>query len=94
MFDPQQSVEQMMGFHGQTGGFDLIAIESSEPLIIKFRVKEKASSTIGIGNIQLKDAQSGVVDSFGLRAIPAGTVVENVKLDAAERPAAGVVCRS
>jgi retinol-binding protein 3 len=52
-FDPQQSVERMMGFHGQTGGFDLLAIESSEPLLIKFRVKEKASSTIGIGSIQL-----------------------------------------
>ena len=85
MFDPQQSVERMMGFRSQTGGFDLITIESSEPLMIKFRVKEKASSTIGIGNIQLKDAQSGVVDSFNLRAIPAGAVVENVKLDAAER---------
>src|SRR5258707_523674 len=38
-FDPQQSVERMMSFHNQTGGFDLITIESSEPLLIKFRVK-------------------------------------------------------
>jgi hypothetical protein len=85
MFDPQQSVERMMGFHSQTGGFDLLAIESSEPLLIKFRVKEKANTTVGIGSIQLKDAQSGLVDSFNLRAIPPGAVVENVKLDAAER---------
>jgi hypothetical protein len=84
-FDPQQSVERMMGFRGETGGFDLLAIESSEPLLIKFRVKEKVSPTIGIGSIQLKDAQSGVVDNFNLRAIPPGAVVENVKLDAAER---------
>jgi hypothetical protein len=84
-FEPQQSLERMMGFHNQTGGFDLIAIESSEPLMIRFRVKEKASSTIGIGSIQLKDAQSGVVDRFNLRAIPPGAVVENVKLDASER---------
>ena len=84
-FDPQQSVERMMGFHGQTGGFDLLAIESSEPLLIKFRVKEKASPTIGIGSIQLKDAQSGIVDNFNLRAIPPGAVVENVKVDAAAR---------
>jgi hypothetical protein len=59
-FEPEQSVERMMGFHSQTGGFDLVSIESSEPLLIKFRVKEKASSTIGIGSIQLKDAQSGL----------------------------------
>jgi Peptidase family S41/N-terminal domain of Peptidase_S41 in eukaryotic IRBP len=84
-FDPEQSVERMMGFHNQTGGFDLLAIESSEPLRIRFRVKEKASSTVGIGNIELKDAQPGVVESFSLRAIPPGAVVENVKLDASER---------
>jgi hypothetical protein len=84
-FEPQQSVERMMGFRSQTGGFDLVAIESSDPLMVKFRVKEKASSTIAIGSIQVKEAQSGVVDSFNLRAIPPGAVVENVKLDGSER---------
>src|ERR1700732_3258699 len=84
-FEPEQSVERMMAFHSQTGGFDLVAIESSEPLFIKFRVKEKASSTVGIGSIQLKDAQSKVVESFNLRAIPPGAVVEDVKLDGPER---------
>jgi retinol-binding protein 3 len=84
-FDPQQSVERMMGFHDRTGGFDLLGIESSEPLLIKFRVKEKASPTMGIGSIQLKSDNSGVVDNFSLRAIPPGAVVENIKLDAAER---------
>src|SRR3984893_8784872 len=84
-FEPEQSVERMMAFHSQTGGFDLVAIESSEPLFIKFRVKEKASSTVGRGSMQLKDAQSGVVESFNLRAIPPGGVVENVNLDAPER---------
>jgi retinol-binding protein 3 len=84
-FEPERSVERMMGFHSQTGGFDFQAIESSEPLLIKFRVKEKASPTIGIGSIQVKDAQSGIVDNFNLRAIAPGAVVENVKLDAAER---------
>ena len=67
-----------MGFRDQTGGFELLAIESSEPLLIKFRVKEKASPTVGIGSIQLKDDNSGVVESFGLRAIPLGAVVENI----------------
>jgi retinol-binding protein 3 len=84
-FEPQQSVDRMMGFHNQTSGFDLIAIESSQPLMVKFRVKEKASSTIAIGSIQVKEAPSGVVESFSLRAIPPGAVLENVKLDAAAR---------
>jgi hypothetical protein len=84
-FDPQQSVERMMGFHDQTGGFDLLSIEGSEPMLIKFRVKEKASSTVGIGSLQLKDAQSGIVENFSLRAIPPGAEVENLKMDALER---------
>lgn len=84
-YDPEQSVERMIGFHNRTGGFDLLEIEKSEPLLIKFRVKEKASPTVGIGSIQLKDAQSAVVESFSLRAIPPGAAVENVKLDAAQR---------
>lgn len=84
-YEPEQSVERMMGFHDQTGGFDLVSIESSEPLLVKFHVKEKAGSTIAVGSIHLKDGQSGVVDSFSLRAIPPGAVVENLKLDAAER---------
>ena len=84
-YDPDQSVERMLGFHNQTGGFELLEIQKSEPLLIKFRVKEKASPTVGIGSIQLKDAPSAVVDSFSLRAIPPGGVVENVTLDAAER---------
>src|SRR6266567_6129562 len=84
-FEPQQSVERMMGFHDQTGGFDLLGIESSQPLLIKFRVKEKASPTVGIGSIQLKDAESGAVESFNIRAIPPGAVVETVTLDTAGR---------
>ncbi len=84
-YEPDKSADQMLAFRDQTGGFDLLAIEASDPLIIKFRVREKVSPTVGLGSIQLKDAQSGVVESFSLRAIPPGAVVESVKLDAAER---------
>ncbi|HLJ18459.1 MAG TPA: S41 family peptidase [Bryobacteraceae bacterium] len=83
--DPKQSVESMMAFRNQTGGFELLSIESSEPLLLKFRVKEKASSTVAIGSIQVKDTQTATVENFGLRAIPPGAVVENIKLDAAIR---------
>jgi retinol-binding protein 3 len=84
-YEPDQAPDRMLAFHDQTGGFDLLSIESSEPLLIKFRVKEKASATVGIGSIHLKDAQSGVIENFSLQAIPADAVVESVKLDAAER---------
>jgi retinol-binding protein 3 len=84
-YDPQNSADGMMGFRGQTGGFDLLAVESSEPLAIKFRVKEKASATVAIGSLQVKAGPPPTVDTFGLRAIPPGAVVENTPLDAATR---------
>jgi hypothetical protein len=84
-FDPKESADFMLSFRGQTGGFDLLAIESSEPKLIKFRVKEKTSPTVAIGSIQLNDAQPATVENFGIRAIPPGAVVENVKLDSTAR---------
>jgi hypothetical protein len=83
--DPKSTPDFFHTFRAQTGGFDLLSIESSEPLQIKFRVKEKASTTVAIGNILLNTAEPHTVDNFGLRAIPPGAVIENIKLDAAER---------
>ena len=83
--DSTQTVDSMMGFGKQTGGFDLLSIESSEPLLITFKVKEKASTTVAFGSLQLKTTQPATVENLSLRAVPAGVAVENVKLDAAER---------
>jgi len=43
--DQSQSVDGMISFRNQTGGFELLSIESSEPLHIRFRVKEKGGLT-------------------------------------------------
>jgi hypothetical protein len=83
--DPKSTADFFHSFRSQTGGFDLLSIESSEPLQIKFRVKEKASTTVAIGSIMLNTAEPHTVDNFGLHAIPPGAVVENIKIDAAER---------
>jgi retinol-binding protein 3 len=80
--DSTQSLEGMLAFRNQTGGFELLAIESSEPLHIRFRVKEKASSTTALGNFLVKDTRPPTVDTFGLRAIPAGVTPENITLEA------------
>jgi hypothetical protein len=82
---PKTTVDFFHSFRAQTGGFDLLSIESSEPLQISFRVKERASTTVAIGSILLSAAEPHMVDNFGLRAIPPGAVVENIKIDAAER---------
>jgi hypothetical protein len=83
--DSSQSVDGLISFRNQTGGFDLLGIESSEPLHIRFRVKEKGGSTTALGNIVMKDSQPPTVATFGLRALPPGVTLENVTLDAAER---------
>ena len=67
---PKESVDGMMSFRQQTGGFDLLGIESSEPLKIRFRVKEKGGPTTAWGSLIVKDGHPPTVDSFALRALP------------------------
>ncbi len=83
--DPSWTADDMMGFRGRTGGFDLLSIESSESLQIRFRVKEKNSDTTAIGDLLVKDGNPPTVASFGLRALPPGATLVNVVLDAALR---------
>src|SRR5580658_11303127 len=83
--DHSQSVDGMLSFRNQTGGFDLLGIESSEPLHLRFRVKEKGGPTTALGNLLVKDGQPPTVGTFGLRAVPPGAKLEHVTLDAAMR---------
>jgi retinol-binding protein 3 len=84
-FNPAESVERMLAVHNETGGLELLAIESSEPLSITFRVKERTTSRIGIGSLRVNDSEPPVVQTFELRPTPPGAVVENIKLDATTR---------
>jgi len=79
--DHSQPVDGMVAFRNRTGGFELLSIESSEPLHIRFRVKEKGSDTTGLGNLLVKDGQPPTVETFGLRALPPGVVPVNVIVD-------------
>jgi retinol-binding protein 3 len=79
--DHNQSVDGMLGFRNGTGGFDLLSIESSEPLHVRFLVKEKSGDTRAIGTITVKDGQPPTVETFGLRALPPGVEPVNVVLD-------------
>ncbi len=83
--DPTQSVDGMLAFHNGTGGFDLLSIESSEPLHIRFRVKEKSSPTNALGNLSVQPGQPAVVKTFNMRALPPGVTPVDVHVDAAMR---------
>lgn len=84
-YDPSENVDGMMGFRNQTGGFNLLSVDKSQPLVIKFHVEEKNSTTVALGSLSLKDAASGKVENLSLRAIPPGTTEDDITLDAAER---------
>jgi retinol-binding protein 3 len=83
--DHSQAVDGMVAFRNRTGGFELLSIEGSEPLHIRFRVKEKGGETTALGNLLVKDGQPPTVETFGLRALPPGVVPVNVVVDAALR---------
>ena len=80
--DPKERVDGMISFRNQTGGFELLSIESSEPLHVRFRVKEKGGPTTALGNLLVKEGEPPTVETFGLGALPPGVVVENVVIDA------------
>jgi hypothetical protein len=84
-FDPARPVDQQMSFRNQTGGFDLLSIEKSEPTHIEFRVKEKAGATTALGRIEVKDADPVQVVNFAVRALPPGVTEGSFSVDAASR---------
>ncbi len=86
-YDSTRSAGEMMQFRQMTGGFDLVAVDASERLHVRFRVKERGGERVAVGNLDVRDAEPAPVASFGLRAIPPGmTAAEmDVKVDAATR---------
>lgn len=84
-YEPDKSAEREMGFRNQTGGFELLNIEKSQPLHIEFLVKEKKGDQQAVGTFDLTATESGTVKNFVLLAIPSGGSVADFRIDAAER---------
>ncbi|HEY4242582.1 MAG TPA: S41 family peptidase [Kofleriaceae bacterium] len=64
-----------------TGGFELVAIEKSEPRSITFVVKEKASTTQQIGFLRVADGDPAVMESFTFVAVPPGMTAADIHSD-------------
>lgn len=79
-----QPVDSILSFRNQTGGFDLLSIERSEPQSIDFVVKERASETRGVGRLVLTGDPPRVSEAT-LRAIPPGAEMLGFDIDAAMR---------
>jgi hypothetical protein len=81
--DPNKS--PYVSLSKRTGGYELLSIESSEPLRIRFGLKAKNGSSSSFGNLLVKDGQPAMVESFVLRLSRPGEMYEYVTVDAAMR---------
>lgn len=84
-YDPTRPVDNLVSFRNQTGGFDLLSIETSEPLLIRFLVKGRGDGITALGTIALKNAQPPTVSTFSVRALPPGVKPTIVNVDAGLR---------
>jgi len=86
-YDPTQSADGTVSFRERTGGFDLLGVDKGDRLHIEFRVKERASPTVVVGKLEVKDADPAGVVHFSLRAIPPGMTAADMsmKIDPATR---------
>ncbi len=65
----------------QTGGFDAVAIEKSEPRSITFVVKEKASTAQQIGFLRVADGDPAVIESFTFVEVPPGVSAADIRTE-------------
>ncbi len=73
-------------FRGRSGGVDLVAITRSERLTIAFRVQEKTQPTVLlVGKLELTTQEPLTISNFTLHPVPTGAVLEDIKLDPAQR---------
>jgi retinol-binding protein 3 len=84
-YKPPLPLDATMNFRNQTGGFDLLSIEKSEPRHLEFRVREKNSPTTAFGRLDVKDGNPAEMSTFAIRALPPGTTSADMKIDSAEQ---------
>jgi retinol-binding protein 3 len=83
---PNDTVDSVLGFRNQTGGFELLSIENSAPLWIEYGVKERGRETRAFGRMVVSTADPPRVTSSMVRAVPPGvTATPSFSIDAATR---------
>jgi hypothetical protein len=86
-YAPSRPADVDVAMREQTGGFELIGIDKSDPSRIAFRVREKASPTTAFGRIEVRAGDPATIADFSLRASPdaAKGPAPDIKIDAATR---------
>lgn len=83
----QRSLEAQMRFRAQTGGFDLVSVETSEPRLLEFVVRERNGGTQAVAVSELSTEATPRLVQSALAAIPPGRAVADFRIDAATRAA-------
>ena len=79
-----RSVEQQLSFRRETGGFELLSVERSEPRLVEYVVKERNSGTTALAVLELKESEPAI-RTANVLAIPPGGSVADFRIDAAAR---------
>jgi hypothetical protein len=75
----------MLAFSRQTGGFDLVSVETNEPNLVAYVVRERKSPAQALAVVELKDGQPAVIRTANVLAIPPGGSVGTFRIDATTR---------
>jgi hypothetical protein len=67
-----QPADRMLAFRNMTGGFDLVEVDKSERLALRFIVKEKAGTATAMGWLKTKDGDPAEIVSLSVLAFPPG----------------------
>jgi len=84
-YEPSKSLENQLAFRKQTGGFDLVSLEKSDPLHLEYIVKEKNRGISAFGALELTSGAPATVKTSALLAIPPGASAAAFRIDAATR---------
>ncbi|HMI49565.1 MAG TPA: hypothetical protein VK481_12880, partial [Gemmatimonadaceae bacterium] len=84
-FEPDMTVGDEVGFREQTGGFELLTIERSEPRHLEFTVRERNSPMTAFGVLDVSSAEPLRVKSRDLRAMGPNVLPAALRIDAQTR---------
>jgi len=84
-YEPDLEIDGEIGFHEQTGGFNLISIERSEPRHVEFMVQERKSPMTAYGVIDMSATGPARVKARNLQAVGPNASAAALRIDAAAR---------
>ena len=84
-FEPDMTVGDEVGFREQTGGFELLTIERSEPRHLEFTVRERNSPMTAFGVLDVSSAEPLRVKSRDLQAMGPNVLPAALRIDAQTR---------